>query len=90
MVTYDESKREANIEKHGFDFVGSDAVFAGFTITREDQRDAYGECRMQTLGLWNGVVVFVVHTPRGEDDQVISIRKADRHEERIYWAHYPG
>ena len=90
MVTDDESKREANIEKHGFDFVGSDAVFAGFTITREDQRVAYAECRLQTLGLWNGVVVFVVHTPRGEDDHIISIRKADRHEERIYWAHYPG
>ena len=41
MVTYDEVKREANIKNHGFDFVGSDVVFAGFTITREDGRDAY-------------------------------------------------
>jgi uncharacterized protein len=90
MFTYDESKREANIRHHGFDFVGSEAVFAGFTITREDQRDGYGECRLQTLGLWNGVVVFVVHTPRFEADHVISIRKAEKHEERIYWKNYPG
>jgi len=51
MLTYDEAKRETNIRTHGFDFVGSDAVFAGFTITREDGRDAYGEMRLQTLGL---------------------------------------
>jgi hypothetical protein len=90
MVTYDEAKREANIANHGFDFVGSDAIFAGFTITREDGRDAYGELRLQTVGLWHGVVVFVVHTPRGEADHVISIRKAEKHEERIYWKNYPG
>ena len=89
MITYDKVKREANITNHGFDFVGSEAVFMGFTITREDGRDAYGELRLQTLGLWNGVVVFVVHTPRGENDHVISIRKAVKHEERIYWKNYP-
>jgi len=63
MITYSEAKREANIKNHGFDFVGSETVFAGFTITREDERDAYGEMRLQTLGLWHGMVVFVVHTP---------------------------
>ena len=89
MITYDEIKREINISNHGFDFVGSEIVFHGFTITREDVRDAYGELRLQTLGLWNGVVVFVVHTPRGEADHVISIRKAEKHEERIYWKNYP-
>lgn len=66
MVTYDEAKREANIRNHGFDFVGCEVVFAGFTITREDGRDDYGELRLQTLGLWKGIVVFVVHTTRGE------------------------
>ncbi|MBS0457430.1 MAG: BrnT family toxin [Proteobacteria bacterium] len=90
MVTYDETKRAANLLKHGFDFVGADAIFAGFTISREDTSEAYGELRLQTLGLWNGVVVFVVHTPRGDADHVISIRKAEKHEERIYWKNYPG
>jgi uncharacterized DUF497 family protein len=89
VVTYDEAKRVANIAKHGFDFVGVDAVFAGFTITREDRSRDYGELRLQTLGLWNGVIVFVVHTPRGDGDHVISIRKADKHEARIYWQNFP-
>ncbi|MBT9096518.1 BrnT family toxin [Methylovulum psychrotolerans] len=89
MITYDEAKRKANLDKHGFDFVGCEAVFSGFTLTREDGRDRYGELRFQTLGVWNGVVVFVVHTPRGDDDQIISIRKAEKHEQRSYWQHAP-
>jgi uncharacterized DUF497 family protein len=63
---------------------------SGLTITREDARDAYGELRLQTLGLWNGIVVFVVHTARGNADQVISIRKVEKHEERIYWKNFPN
>ena len=85
MITYDENKRKTNFEKHHIDFVGCEVIFEGETLTREDARFDYGEIRLQTLGLWNGVVVFVVHTPRGEDDHIISIRKAQKHEERIYW-----
>lgn len=85
MITYDENKRLANIEKHHIDFVGCEVIFEGLTLTREDNRHDYGEIRFQTLGLLNGVVVFVVHTPRGDNDHIISIRKAEKHEERIYW-----
>lgn len=89
MITYDENKLLLNLNKHGFDFVGAEAIFTGFTICREDGRDAYGEMRLQSIGLWNGVVVFVVHTQRGDADHIISIRKAEKHEERIFWKHYP-
>ncbi len=90
MVSFDEAKRLGNIRNHGFDFIGCESFFAGFTITREDGRDAYGELRLQTLGLLGDVVVFIVHTPRGELDHIISIRKAEKHEERIYWKNYPN
>jgi uncharacterized DUF497 family protein len=79
MITFDEAKRLPNIKNHGFDFLGCEVVFDGFTITREDQRDAYGELRLQALGLLSGSVVF----------HGISIRKAEKHEERIYWKNYP-
>jgi uncharacterized DUF497 family protein len=85
MITFDETKRRANLEKHHIDFVGCEVIFESATIIREDTRFDYGEIRFQTIGLWNGIVVFVVHTPRGEDDHIISIRKAQKHEERIYW-----
>ena len=87
MISYDETKRQANLVKHGFDFIGCEAVFQGFTLTREDRREAYGELRLRTLGLWNGIVVFMVHTPRGENDHIISIRKAEKHDQRNYWQH---
>lgn len=90
LISYDEAKRKANLRKHGFDFVGSEVIFTGFTISREDATGDYGEVRLQTLGLWSGVVVFVVHTPRGDIDHVISIRKAEKHEARIYWQNFPG
>jgi uncharacterized DUF497 family protein len=90
MITCDEEKRIANLAKHGFDFVGAEAIFEGFTVCREDGRDVYGEMRFQSIGLWNGVVVFVVHTTRLDSDHLISIRKAERHEERIFWNNYPG
>ncbi|MFZ4790158.1 MAG: BrnT family toxin [Candidatus Competibacteraceae bacterium] len=90
MISYDETKRQANLVKHGFDFIGCEAVFQGFTLTREDRREAYGELRLRTLGLWNGIVVVIIHTPRDHCDHLISIRKADRHEQRNYWKHYPA
>jgi uncharacterized DUF497 family protein len=88
MISYDEAKRQLNLQKHHLDFVGCEAVFSGFTLTREDTRANYGELRFQTLGLWQSVVVFIVHTPRAEKEHIISIRKAEKHEERLYWQHY--
>lgn len=90
MISYDEDKRLANIAKHGIDFSIAEEVLAGFTITREDNRFDYGEMRLQTLGLWQGVVVvMVVHTPRDDSDHIISIRKAEKNESKFYFKHYP-
>jgi uncharacterized protein len=88
MISYDENKRQLNLKKHHIDFIGCEEVFAGFTLTREDTRENYGETRFQTLGLWQGVVVFIVHTPHGESEHIISIRKAEKHEQRISWQHF--
>lgn len=90
MISYDEEKRLANIAKHGIDFVIAEEVLSGFTITKEDNRFAYGETRLITLGLWQGIVVVVIiHTPRDDIDHIISIRKAERHESKYYFQHYP-
>ena len=43
MTTWAESKRRKNIKDHGFDFVGCDAIWDSFTITREDVRFSLGE-----------------------------------------------
>ncbi len=90
MISYDEEKRLSNLAKHAIDFKDAASVLAGFTITREDTRVAYGESRYQTLGvLGNTVVVLVVHTSRGDVDHIISMRKAGKDEQKYYWRHYP-
>ena len=85
MITWDESKRQTNIAKHGIDFGDCGPVFDAPLITREDDREAYGEQRLQSYGLVHGTVVFLVWTERAQGPHLISIRKAKRHEQRYYF-----
>ena len=85
MITWDENKRRKNIARHGIDFVGADIIFDHPMLTREDDRDHYGEQRLQSLALLEGRVVFVVWTERESGVHIISIRKAEKHEQKIYF-----
>ena len=89
MFTWDEDKRQKNLDDHGIDFEDAEKVFAGYTVTAEDAREAYGEQRFLTLGVLVGEVVSVTHTPRGDDDHIIPIRKATKHETRFYFSQIP-
>ena len=42
-MIWDETKRRSNIADHGLDFVGCEAIWDNFTITREDIRQTYAE-----------------------------------------------
>ena len=84
--TWDEDKRLTNIRKHGIDFLGVKTVFDGYTVTMEDDRLPYDEQRFVTLGFLEGRIVAVVHTERDDLLRIISIRKATRYEQRIYFA----
>ena len=85
MVTFDEAKRQANIQNHGLDFIGCDAIWDNFTITREDKRQAYGEKRLVTFGFLKGIVVVLVYTERGDTPHIVSLRKAEKYEARYYF-----
>jgi uncharacterized DUF497 family protein len=84
MLTWDEPKRELNIQKHGLDFAGCDAVWDHFTVTREDIRADYGEKRLVCFGMLNGEVVVMVYTERPKGTHIISLRRAEKHEARYY------
>ena len=84
MVTWDEPKRRTNIKDHGLDFAGCESVFDGPIITQEDDRLAYGEQRINLIGVLVGQVVHMTYTERGDDLHVISLRKATKHEARYY------
>ena len=86
MFAWDDTKRRANLKKHGIDFVDAEKIFRGLILTAEDTREAYGERRFLTLGLLADQVVSVTHTERGSDIRIISIRKATKHEARYYFS----
>lgn len=84
-VEWHETKRRINLRKHGIDFVGCEAIFAGTTKTMIDDRENYGEERFVTFGLLDDRVVAVVHTESVDTIRVISIRKATRHEQALFF-----
>lgn len=85
MTTWDEAKRLSNIESHKLDFAKCDPIWDNFTITREDVRQDYGEKRLVTFGLLNAAVVVLVYVDRRKEPHIISLRKAEKHEERYYF-----
>ena len=84
MPTWDERKRKSNIKNHELDFVGCEAVFDGPVVAWDDDREAYGELRINLLGWLNGTVVHLTYTEREDDLHVISLRKAEKHEIRYF------
>jgi hypothetical protein len=86
---WDEAKRLNNVHKHGIDFIGCESIFAGLTLTMEDDRFDYGEQRFVTLGLLEGRVVVVVRTEANEVIRIISTRKAKRREQALYFKGIP-
>ncbi|MDR4503828.1 MAG: BrnT family toxin [Candidatus Scalindua sp.] len=83
---WDERKCTTNVKKHGIDFSDADELFSGYTITMEDDRFHYNEQRFFTLGMIKGRVAVVVHTERNDRIRIISMRKATKYEQKIYFS----
>lgn len=83
QISYDEDKRLANLEKHGIDFIGAESIFDNPMLTNEDTRYQYGEQRLQSYGVLNNQVIYMIWTDR-QIPHIISIRKADKHETKKY------
>ena len=82
---WDEAKRRINLTRHGIDFVEVPQVFDGLTADLLDERFAYGEERLFTLGLLNGEVVSIGYTQTGDLIRLITARRASRNEEIKYF-----
>ena len=88
QFTWNERKREANVRKQGLDFADAKEVFEGATLTFEDDRFPYEEQRFITLGVMRGIVVVIAHTERDDLIRLISMRKATRHEQRLFFERF--
>jgi uncharacterized DUF497 family protein len=85
-ISYDAEKRAWTLEHRRVDFEDAIHVFAGTTITIEDDRKDYGETRYQTFGRLGDRLLALVWTPRGMTRHIISMRKANEREQRKYHA----
>jgi uncharacterized protein len=86
MIKYewDEAKNAANFAKHGLDFSDADLVLASPCVTWVDDRFDYGEERLISLGTLKGRLVAIAYVRRADSLRIISMRKANRRERKIY------
>ena len=85
LFEWDEAKRQSNIRKHGFDFNGIEKVFPGEAVTILGDRFDYGELRFVTIGLLKNLAVVVTQAETDEVIRIISVRKATKNEETLYF-----
>jgi len=84
-LEWDKKKNQFSYEKHGLSFEDTELVFASKTISFVDDREDYGEERFVTLGELKNRLVVVVHTQRNFVTRIISMRKANEREKKIYF-----
>ena len=83
-ISYDPDKRAKTLAERGLDFEDAVHVFAGPTIDVVDDRRDYGEVRRATFGRLDRRLVVVVWTQRGETRHIISMRKCNEREAKVY------
>ena len=86
---WDEAKNRRNIRKHGLSFSTAAKVFELPHLVHLDTREDYGEDRWITIGFIGLLVCVVVYTDcidayGNRIIQIISARKATRHERERY------
>jgi uncharacterized DUF497 family protein len=81
---WDNKKNDTNISKHGIDFEFAKEIFSGIWISKSDNRKDYGESRFIAIGRLENFVLIGVYTLRGQKIRLISVRRANNEERRIY------
>ena len=82
---WDTEKEQDNYRLHGVKFEDATRIFFDLRrMERYDKDSSVGEERWQTLGIFENVL-FVVYTERGSITRIISARKAESFERRIYY-----
>ena len=84
QLTFDETKNDRNIQERGLRFALLAELDWATAYIREDERIDYGERRFRVFGCINGRLHAAVFTPRTNKIHVISLRKANSREVKVY------
>lgn len=83
---WDPKKAQNNLKKHGVSFEEASTVF-GDTLSRTipDPLSSIAEKRYVTMGQsYQGKLLVVVHSEKGDAIRIISARRATNHERKNY------
>lgn len=83
-LEWDEDKRQKTLRERGLDFADVGAVDWESAIFIPDTRRDYGEARETMMALHEGRLLIIAFTMRNETVRVISMRKANSRERKIY------
>lgn len=84
---WDNEKNNTNVVKHGIDFEFAKEIFSGIWLLKPDDRRNYGENRFIALGMLEEFVLLAVYTIRKQKIRLISVRRANTEERRIYYGY---
>lgn len=83
-ITFDTDKDAKNAIKHGVSLADASGFEWDEAVTWPDQRHEYGEHRMAGIGYIGNRLFYVVFVDRGQERRIISLRKANKREEKRY------
>jgi uncharacterized DUF497 family protein len=83
---WDSEEAAENVRKHGVAFEKAIEVFRDlFAIERIDERENYGQERVNPVGIHEGAILHVTYTERGDHIRIIPARQAEKLEQDDYY-----
>jgi uncharacterized DUF497 family protein len=83
-IEFDDLKDAINLTKHGVSLALGAVVLANLIGEVVDDRQDYGETRMNAFGLVEGRLFACTYTVRRDPRRIISVRRASRQEQRLW------
>ncbi|HEY7246070.1 MAG TPA: BrnT family toxin [Xanthobacteraceae bacterium] len=86
LFEWDEAKSGRPFHGRGFGFDYAARIFESLTLEGQDTRRDYGEVRVKAIGRVDKDSLFVVYTDRADVRHIISARKANSKERKLWHA----
>lgn len=87
IFEWDDIKAATNWRNHGVTFPYAVKAFRDlFAVEWIDDREDYGEERINLLGMSDSVLLHITYTERNDRIRLISARRAEKHEQDYYYS----